>query len=269
MDEARLTGHTATVAPVEDLAFEFSKSGFIVTLAGRNLLDSFDGLLFRSLFPYVSESLLLAELFHRSGYRIMDQSLATGIYIQSKTYSAWKLQLAGLPVPYGLQTNSPAEIRDHLNRTTWPIIVKSVHGSKGERVHLAKNRHEAEEVLSIENEWPCLLQEKLEIKNEYRILVLGFHALGAVSKEPPVGDFRRNLSLGGRAELVNLPTKTLEMCELAAKILGYEFAGVDLAETKDGRKVILEVNRTPGFSGFELATGINIARKVIDYLINN
>ncbi|OIO52226.1 MAG: hypothetical protein AUJ19_02190 [Parcubacteria group bacterium CG1_02_58_44] len=267
--EARLAGHAATVSPVEQMAFEFSKSGFAATLAGRDLLDSFDGLLFRSLFPHVSESLFLAELFHRSGRRVMDRTLATDVYIQSKTYSAWKLLLAGLPVPYGLQTSSPTEIRNRLDRTSWPIVVKSVHGSRGERVHLARNRSEAEASLASETEWPCLLQEKLEIKKEYRVLVLGFRVLGAISKKAPAGDFRRNLSLGGRAEPASLSTETSEMCELAAGTLRYEFAGVDLAETEDGRQVILEVNRTPGFAGFEAATGMNVAHEVINYFTSS
>ncbi|MFH2062926.1 MAG: RimK family alpha-L-glutamate ligase [bacterium] len=264
--EARSAGHEATVSPVEDVVFDFSESGFSATLAGRELLESFDCLLLRSLFPLVSESLMLAEMFHRFGCRVMDRTLATDTYIQSKTYSAWRLHLAGLPVPFGIQTGSRTEIDRRLNRGDWPIVVKSVHGSRGERVHLARDRKEAEAALAAESEWPCLLQEKLKIETEYRVLVLGHRVLGAITKEAPDGDFRRNLSLGGRAEPAKLTEEISGLCELAARTLDYEFAGVDLAVTEDGRTVILEVNRTPGFAGFEAATGDNVARKVIDYL---
>jgi len=50
----------------------------------------------------------------------------------------------------------------------------------------------------------------------------------------------------------------------AAEALGLDVAGVDLLFTDDGYTVC-ECNSAPGFEGFERATGIDIARAIIDY----
>jgi ribosomal protein S6--L-glutamate ligase len=52
----------------------------------------------------------------------------------------------------------------------------------------------------------------------------------------------------------------------AAKALHVEIAGVDLIETDDGLYVI-EVNASPGFRGLQKATGIDVAREIVEYAV--
>ena len=53
----------------------------------------------------------------------------------------------------------------------------------------------------------------------------------------------------------------------ASRALGLTIAGVDLLETKDGY-VVCEVNANPGFKGFESATGVNVPKEVLTFLLN-
>lgn len=46
------------------------------------------------------------------------------------------------------------------------------------------------------------------------------------------------------------------------KIPALDFVGVDLGILDDGRKIIIEYNRSPQFAGFYKVTGINIAKKL-------
>jgi glutathione synthase/RimK-type ligase-like ATP-grasp enzyme len=46
--------------------------------------------------------------------------------------------------------------------------------------------------------------------------------------------------------------------------LDLEVAGVDLLFGKEGF-LVCEANSAPGFEGFEHATGINVAKEIIDY----
>jgi gamma-F420-2:alpha-L-glutamate ligase len=50
------------------------------------------------------------------------------------------------------------------------------------------------------------------------------------------------------------------------KALELEVAGVDLLFGKDGF-LVCEANSAPGFKGFETATGIDVAKAIIDYAL--
>jgi RimK family alpha-L-glutamate ligase len=264
-EEGRLLGHELTVIAMGDVVFDMNGE-FRALVNGQDLRSAFDAVYVRNFFPLISEGLLLAELAHGAGLRVMDRSLATANYIQSKTYQAWKLGSEGIVMPSGFQTADRRQIRERLPELGYPLVVKGVHGSQGTHVHLCHDERDVEHLLDTHEDGFFSFQKLLEIKDEYRVLVLGGHALGAMLKQPPAGDFRHNISLGGTATPAELPDDLLKLCERSAKKLEYEFAGVDLALTRDGRTVILEVNRSPGFTGFEAATGMNVAREVVKYL---
>jgi len=54
----------------------------------------------------------------------------------------------------------------------------------------------------------------------------------------------------------------------AASTIGLEIAGVDMLESDQGPKVI-EVNSSPGFEGLEMASGLNVARDILQYCKEN
>lgn len=59
-----------------------------------------------------------------------------------------------------------------------------------------------------------------------------------------------------------------EMAEIAVKateVLGLDYAGIDIAEGKDGYK-ILEANPTMSWQGFKQATKIDVAELLIKHL---
>lgn len=266
--EGQKLNHDIKIAGLNDVVFIMTDK-FQALLDGHNICDEFTAVFIRNIFPLISEGLLLAELAHQAGLRVMDRALATSNYVQSKTYQAWKLGRAGLTMPTGFQAINSTDLLARLTTMNYPVVLKGVHGSQGTHVHLCQDESALTTILNQQADGFFIVQEYLKIKNEYRVLLLGGRTLGAIRKIPPVGDFRHNISLGGTAEPAELPTDLLRLCEKAAQTLDYEFAGVDLALTADDRPIILEVNRAPGFIGFETATGINVAEKVISYLTNS
>ena len=50
----------------------------------------------------------------------------------------------------------------------------------------------------------------------------------------------------------------------AVEAMGLEYAGVDILETKRGF-VVLEINGSPGWQNLKKATGIDIAKRIIEY----
>jgi len=264
LDEAKRLGHDAQAASVRAIVFEAGRRtrAFV---DGADVAESFDCVYLRNIFPCISEGLHLAEMADDAGLAVIDSCLATRNYVQSKTYNSWKLERAGIASPPGFLAGNEDEVRDRLAGARFPVVVKGVHGSQGQRVHLCADADAVIGVMRSGPEMPFVVQERLDIVHEYRVLTIGFRAIGAIEKHAAPGDFRHNLSLGGTAEPIRLPETLLKMCEDASKILGYEFAGADLAVLEDGSEVMLEVNRAPGFCGYEAATGENVAAEFIEY----
>jgi ribosomal protein S6--L-glutamate ligase len=50
--------------------------------------------------------------------------------------------------------------------------------------------------------------------------------------------------------------------------MGLRVAGVDLLRSNHG-PVVIEVNSSPGLEGIEAATGVDVAKKIIDFVAKN
>ncbi len=148
----------------------------------------------------------------------------------------------------------------------YPLIVKPVGGREGKGVTKIDAREELGPALE-EASFPVLLQEYLEIEQEYRILVVGGTALGTVVKEVEEGeDVARNYAQGAEFRAVERPE--LEQAAVRiARVKGIEVAGVDIVETNDGYYE-LECNRCPQFEGFaEAHPDVDVPAAVVDYLV--
>ena len=115
---------------------------------------------------------------------------------------------------------------------------------------------------------PILMQEYVRSDDnsvsDIRTLVIGGEVVGAIRRIAHVGEFRSNVHKGATTEGIELSKREISLAKKAANALGLEIAGVDWINTKDG-PVVLEVNATPGFQGFERATGKDIAKEIIRY----
>ena len=97
----------------------------------------------------------------------------------------------------------------------------------------------------------------------YRVIVVGGEALGAMQLVNPE-DFRSNAHGGGRGTFVRTEERFYRTAETAARALGLEYCGVDLFCDDD---VVIEVNGNAYFEEFEKKTGINVAKRYVDYMI--
>lgn len=268
VEEGRRAGHLVDLARIEELTFDVGNSACGAILNGRSIFTAYDTLYLRYFYPYFSEALLLAEWAKKSGLRVIDRALAEGNFVYSKVYDAWRLAEAGLPVPDGFQVMKLKNAEARLQDRRWPVVAKGVHGSQGRYVFQMKNLTQARKSLNKDLVGFFTFQECLPIREEYRGLVIGGKFVGAMKKVRPESDFRHNLAVGAVGERAELPRSLSLICERAARVLNREFAGVDLA-IAEGKPYILEVNRRPGFIGFEEATGINVAEIFIKYVAQN
>lgn len=146
-----------------------------------------------------------------------------------------------------------------------PWIVKLSVSTKGQGVCLVESERSLRSVVDAlrETGQSLLLQEFISESRgaDTRVVVLGGKARVAARRQTQRGDeFRSNLHLGGKAEVLELTEDLAGLAEAATRALGLEIAGVDLLQARDGYQVI-EVNGSPG-----LTASPDLPRFVMDYL---
>lgn len=153
-----------------------------------------------------------------------------------------------------------------------PIVVKLLQGTQGVGVVLAETRKAAESVIGAFRQLDAnfLVQEYIkEAKGaDLRAFVIGNRIVAAMRRQAAPGEFRSNLHRGGSAERVKLTSIERATALKAAKTMGLNVCGVDMVQSNHG-PLVLEVNSSPGLEGIEGASGLDVARKMIDFVEQN
>jgi ribosomal protein S6--L-glutamate ligase len=153
-----------------------------------------------------------------------------------------------------------------------PLVIKLLEGTQGIGVVLAETHQAARSVIEAFRQLDAniLVQEFIEEATgaDLRCFVIDGKVVAAMKRQGAEGDFRSNLHRGGKAEKVKLTPEERGTAARAAKAMGLRVAGVDLLRSKHG-PVVIEVNSSPGLEGIEAATGVNVARKIIDFVSKN
>ncbi|MEW6057076.1 MAG: RimK family alpha-L-glutamate ligase [Bdellovibrionota bacterium] len=154
----------------------------------------------------------------------------------------------------------------HINGA--PAVMKLLQGTQGVGVMLVESQTSAESVL--DTMWglgqDVILQQYIaeSAGRDVRAFVIGDKVVAAMRRQAKEGEFRSNIHRGGEGTPIDLKDQYKKLAVQAAKAMGLTVAGVDMLESLTGPK-ILEVNSSPGFEGIEAATGLNIAKMIIQH----
>ncbi|MDP9122224.1 MAG: RimK family alpha-L-glutamate ligase [Acidobacteriota bacterium] len=153
-----------------------------------------------------------------------------------------------------------------------PVILKLLEGTQGVGVILAESAKSAESMLDALHSLKqnILIQAFVEESQgtDYRAIVVGEKVVAAMSRQAAIGEFRSNIHRGGSARGLTLEPHYEATAVHAAQVLGLNIAGVDLIPSHEG-PMVLEVNSSPGLSGIEGATGVDVAGAMIDFVLEN
>jgi len=153
-----------------------------------------------------------------------------------------------------------------------PIVVKLLEGTQGLGVVLAETRKAAESVISAFRQLDAniLVQEYIKEARgaDIRAFVVGGKVVAAMKRQAAPGEFRSNLHRGGAAEAIKLTPGERATAVRAAKAMGLNVAGVDMLQSDSG-PMVLEVNSSPGLEGIEVASGVDIADSIIEFIEDN
>ena len=98
---------------------------------------------------------------------------------------------------------------------------------------------------------------------DLRAFVLGGRVLGSIRRHAQDGDWRTNVSVGGRAEAISPGPEAESLAIRAAAAVGARLAGVDLLPDAEGHLFVLEVNAVPGWRALSAATGVDVAAEIL------
>jgi RimK family alpha-L-glutamate ligase len=186
-----------------------------------------------------------------------------------KFYTTALLQEAGLPTPETVVCESVADAMAAV-RAMGDVVIKPIFGSMGHGMARVSDPEVAFRIVRALEQIRAVFYVQRAIDHrgrDVRAFVVGGRVIGAIERRAPAGEWRTNVSNGGSAVPLDLPAPWADLAVRAARAIGADYAGVDLLPSKDGEVFVLEVNGIPGWRGLQEATGIDVARAVIDGLV--
>jgi len=176
-----------------------------------------------------------------------------------------RLAAAGLPVPRTIVAQDDADVARAIADLGGQCVVKPLFGSRGRGV---------ERITGMDDPAAATAPGHVRYLQEFvphpgwdaRILVVGERCL-AMRRVAAAGDWRTNVSRGGRPEPFDPPAGWIDLARRAAAAVGAPLAGVDLLPASDGRVLVLEVNAVPGWRGLRNVAPHDPAATVAEYLL--
>jgi RimK family alpha-L-glutamate ligase len=185
-----------------------------------------------------------------------------------KFYTTALLQEAGLPTPETIACERTADALAAVE-TMGDVILKPIFGSMGHGMVRVSDPDVAFRVVRALEQVRAVYYVQRTIDHggrDVRAFVLNGRVLGAIERRATNGDWRTNISRGGIARALELPPAWEALAIAAARVVGAEYAGVDLLPAQDGTVYVLEVNGIPGWQGLQRATSIDVAGALVDYV---
>jgi ribosomal protein S6--L-glutamate ligase len=208
----------------------------------------------------------MIEHMEMSGIRVVNPCYSFR-RARDKYSTQYTLEKAGLPVASTYITeNLEMAFRRTLKLTS--SVYKPILGSMGkgslkfDDPDLAYNAYK---MLSRIGQ-PLLVQDFIPNPGrDIRIFVVGGEVVGSTYKYGVKGQWKTNVSQGGRMVQKTFPEEILELGLKATEVIGLDYSGVDIIESEEG-PIILEVNGSPGWQALKNATGIDIAEKIVKHV---
>jgi RimK family alpha-L-glutamate ligase len=265
-------------ASFSDLEFESGKN-YELRVLGHDL-DEFGIIYIRLVGKRLEDATLLARFAKKMGIRVVDRHYGEAHMMPvslSKAVELSRLIEEGVPIPK-TYFGSLKNIREKAsNMVGFPFVLKSTSGKKAREVWAPKTHAELDDLIKdlLKEEKAgkrFFAQEFTKASQRVRVFVLGDRAVAAITR--PTRWRRRFLKkVGGefpegeKDSLNPIPEKYGELAVRAARAVGLDIAGVDIAEGEDGKIVVWEVNSAPAWKLVAKDTGINIEEEILKFLV--
>ena len=191
-----------------------------------------------------------------------------------KWLTSLALRRDGVPTPRTVLALAPEAALETFDAFGYPVVVKPLTSSWGKRVSLVRDPDAARAVIEHCAALPSpqahliYLQEYLDKPGrDIRVVVAGDRPVAAGYRI--CDGWRTNVALGARTEPCEITADLAKLAVAAARAVGADVAGVDVAEDPHNGLTVLEVNHNIEFSGVQRAHGdrLDIAVEIVDAVL--
>ncbi len=182
------------------------------------------------------------------------------------------LQAAGIPTPGTRLALSPEAALNTIEDMGYPVVLKPLFGSWGRLLARVNDRDAAEALLEHKSTLGgyqhsvVYLQEYVDKPGrDIRPMVVGDEVIYAIYRQSE--HWITNTARGGSPLPCPMTDEIVSLSLAATHAVGGGIVSVDLMETAGGEILVNEVNQTPEFHGARHATDVDIAGKIVDYVL--
>ncbi|KXH73219.1 MAG: hypothetical protein AM326_00290 [Candidatus Thorarchaeota archaeon SMTZ-45] len=201
---------------------------------------------------------------------IIVNSVSSILLMRNKAETMRKLVSAKLPVPRTLITESMEDAARFVN-DNFPCVLKPITGFGGLGVQLIDRDFDLEHIYDYLKFHSQMFGKGAFILQEYirgpgfdiRAFVLDGEVIATMQRVGQ-GGLVTNIHSGGTPRLNDIDVT--ELAINSAEAVKGRLVGVDIIPDRSGDMWVLEVNATPGWTGLQRVTGLNIAEKVADVI---
>jgi len=208
------------------------------------------------------------ERLAAAGVEVLNRPSAL-VAAHDKLLTARALRLAGLPHPHTslIAEGLPAQAPE------LPVVLKPRFGSWGRDVVLCQTRDELDAALERAafrgwfREHGGLVQELVPpVGWDLRLVVAGGCIVGAARRSAAPGEWRTNVSLGGRSEPAAPPPLARTLAIAAAAAIRADLVGIDLLPTSSGY-MVAELNGAVDFRSWYTLDGVDVFAEAVLQLL--
>lgn len=265
-EELRLLGVETDVRRNGEITATIERTGDVTTFTGKEY----------DFAVYLDKDKYLGRMLEKRGLKLFNSAAAVET-CDDKMTTYLALAGAGIPlvksIPAPLCYTPEAKADERFLTTVakelgFPLVTKHSYGSFGTGVQLVRDMPE---LIAAEQEnlyRPHFYQKYLAEASgrDIRVVVIGGKCAAAMERVSKDGEFRSNIELGGRGEKIQPSADVVALAEETAAALALDYCGVDVLQTKEGG-VVCEVNSNAFFEGLEKTTGVNVAKKYAEYIV--
>ena len=187
-----------------------------------------------------------------------------------KILTTLALNACNIPNPQTLVAFDKDSALAAVSALDYPAVIKPPVGSWGRLMAKVNDREAAEAVvehkLSMDADTPLYIQEYVDKPGrDIRTLVVGDETVYAIYRHAE--HWITNTARGGQTTNLAITPEIDRLSRAAAEAVGGGILAVDLMEDAEGRLLVNEVNNTPEFHGAMEATDVDIAGKMVDYVL--
>jgi RimK family alpha-L-glutamate ligase len=184
-----------------------------------------------------------------------------------KYYTSFLLADAGIPTPRTLVAED-FETALAACKEMGDVVIKPLFGSEGKGLVRASDEETAYRVLRAWelNRYIFYIQQYIpHFHQDIRAFVVGDKVIAAMLRKS--AGWKTNYSKGAELSPMQLNSEMEGLAIGAARLLGLDYAGVDLMPAENGKTYVIEINSIPGWRGLQTTTSLNVAECIIDHLL--